>query len=40
MRELDERLTDKQAKEMLRIADVNRDGKLSKEEFHLQHSWQ
>ncbi len=35
MKELGERLTDKQAKEMLKIADSNGDGKLSKEEFRI-----
>ncbi|CAF4897310.1 unnamed protein product, partial [Rotaria socialis] len=33
MKELGERLTDKQAKAMLKSADVNGDGKLSKDEF-------
>ncbi|CAF3295198.1 unnamed protein product [Rotaria socialis] len=33
MKELGERLTDKQAKAMLKSADANGDGKLSKDEF-------
>jgi Ca2+-binding EF-hand superfamily protein len=33
MKELGETLTDKQAKDMLKTADANGDGKLSKDEF-------
>lgn len=33
MKDLGESLTSKQAKEMLKVADINGDGKLSKEEF-------
>lgn len=33
MKDLGETLTDKQAKEMLKTADANGDGKLSREEF-------
>ncbi|CAF4567640.1 unnamed protein product, partial [Rotaria sp. Silwood1] len=35
MKDLGESLTDKQAKEMLKTADVNGDGKLSQEEFRI-----
>lgn len=35
MKELGERLTYKQAKQMLKEADLNGDGKLSREEFRL-----
>ena len=34
MKDLGEKLTDKQAKDMLKAADVNRDGKLSRDEFY------
>jgi len=35
MKELGERLTDKQVKDMLKTADSNGDGKLSKDEFRI-----
>jgi len=35
MKELGERLTDKQVKDMLKIADSNGDGKLSEDEFRI-----
>ena len=35
MKDLGERLTYKQAKEMLKVADRNGDGKLSREEFRI-----
>lgn len=35
MKQLGERLSDKQAKEMLKEADSNGDGKLSKDEFRI-----
>ena len=35
MKDLGEPLTDKQAKEMLKTADLNGDGKLSQDEFRL-----